>query len=492
MDPEAFRAAAHRVVDRIADYLADVEAYAGPPADRARVHRRRVPARRARRARSRWTRSSRTSTASCSRTPPTGSTRGSSPTSRRSASGAGMLGEFLTAGLGQNPMLWRTSPIGTELETVVVGWLRQALGLPDAFGGLLTDTASTSTLIALAAAREAAGLDASAQGLADRDDIGSAAGLRLRRGPQLDREGVHDAGPRAGRRREGPGQRPLRDGRRGAPSGRSTRTAPPAPGPSRSSRPSARRAPPPSTPSPPSRTSPRARASGSTSTARTPAWSRSCPDRRAPFAGWERADSIVVNPHKWLFTPLDASLLLSRRMDQLQAAFSLRPEYLRTLDREAPGPRLHRVPAAARAPDAGPQAVDAAALVRARRPAAADRAPPRRGAAVRGGHRRRPGLGAARPGAVLHGVLPLPAAPPRRPRGRAGDAGLARRHQHAPDGRGQPHRARSSCRTRGSATGSRSGSPSATCGPSRATSTWRGTCSAPRPPTLDPEARNAR
>jgi aromatic-L-amino-acid decarboxylase len=60
------------------------------------------------------------------------------------------------------------------------------------------------------------------------------------------------------------------------------------------------------------------------------------PDRRGPFSGWERADSIVVNPHKWLFTPLDASLLLSRRMDQLQAAFSLQPEYLRTIDRQAP------------------------------------------------------------------------------------------------------------------------------------------------------------
>jgi aromatic-L-amino-acid decarboxylase len=60
------------------------------------------------------------------------------------------------------------------------------------------------------------------------------------------------------------------------------------------------------------------------------------PERRAPFAGWERADSIVVNPHKWLFTPLDASLLLSRRMDQLRAAFSLVPEYLRTLDRANP------------------------------------------------------------------------------------------------------------------------------------------------------------
>ena len=57
----------------------------------------------------------------------------------------------------------------------------------------------------------------------------------------------------------------------------------------------------------------------------------------APFAGWELADSIVVNPHKWLFTPLDASLLLTRRMDQLRAAFSLQPEYLRTLGSEAPG-----------------------------------------------------------------------------------------------------------------------------------------------------------
>jgi aromatic-L-amino-acid decarboxylase len=61
-----------------------------------------------------------------------------------------------------------------------------------------------------------------------------------------------------------------------------------------------------------------------------------CPELRAPFAGWERADSIVVNPHKWLFTPLDASLLLTRRMDALRAAFSLVPEYLLTLDRETP------------------------------------------------------------------------------------------------------------------------------------------------------------
>ena len=86
------------------------------------------------------------------------------------ASGAGMLGEFLTAGLGSNAMLWRTSPIATELEEVVVDWLRQGLGLPEGFDGLITDTASTSTLLALAAARQVAGIDAASEGLAGRAD----------------------------------------------------------------------------------------------------------------------------------------------------------------------------------------------------------------------------------------------------------------------------------------------------------------------------------
>src|SRR3954452_10369934 len=87
------------------------------------------------------------------------------------ASGPGILGEMLIAALGQNPMLWRTSPAGTELEQVVVDWLRQALGLPEAFDGLLTDTASMSSLIALAAARQAAGVDAAALGLSGRPDV---------------------------------------------------------------------------------------------------------------------------------------------------------------------------------------------------------------------------------------------------------------------------------------------------------------------------------
>jgi aromatic-L-amino-acid decarboxylase len=61
------------------------------------------------------------------------------------------------------------------------------------------------------------------------------------------------------------------------------------------------------------------------------------PGLRAPFAGWDRADSIVVNPHKWLWTPVDASLLLSRRLEVVRDAFSLVPEYLRTLGSDGAG-----------------------------------------------------------------------------------------------------------------------------------------------------------
>ncbi len=67
----------------------------------------------------------------------------------------GILGELLTAGLNANGMLWRTSPSVTELEEVVLDWLRQMVGLPDTFKGVIMDTASISSMIAIAAAREA-------------------------------------------------------------------------------------------------------------------------------------------------------------------------------------------------------------------------------------------------------------------------------------------------------------------------------------------------
>ncbi len=70
------------------------------------------------------------------------------------SSGPGILAEFLTAALNTNGMVWKSSPINTELETVVVNWMKQMLGLPNAFWGIIYDTASVSTFHALAAARE--------------------------------------------------------------------------------------------------------------------------------------------------------------------------------------------------------------------------------------------------------------------------------------------------------------------------------------------------
>jgi len=58
------------------------------------------------------------------------------------------------------------------------------------------------------------------------------------------------------------------------------------------------------------------------------------PECASHFTGWENADSIVVNPHKWLFTPFDLSAFYCRRMDVVRAAFTLTPEYLKTIERE--------------------------------------------------------------------------------------------------------------------------------------------------------------
>ena len=88
-----------------------------------------------------------------------------------SGSAPGILGELLCAALNVNAMLWRTSPAATELEEVVLDWLRKLLGLPAGFRGVIYDTASISTLCALAAAREAAGLDVREQGMAGRPDL---------------------------------------------------------------------------------------------------------------------------------------------------------------------------------------------------------------------------------------------------------------------------------------------------------------------------------
>jgi aromatic-L-amino-acid decarboxylase len=252
-----------------------------------------------------------------------------------SASGPGIIGEMLTAVLNSNPMLWRTSPAGTELEEVIVDWLRQGLGLPPDFDGLLTDTASTSSLLALAAARQAAGLDAAAMGLSGREDVPQ---LRVYASAEA-HSSIEKACMTLGLGRAGLSKIPTNDrfelrldaleeaialdrkaGIRpiaivGTVGTTSTTSSDPIAGLARIAR-------------------------------REGIWLHVdaayagvvalIPERRGPFAGWEEADSVVTNPHKWFFTPVDASVLLTRRMGVLRDAFSLVPEYLRTLDREGP------------------------------------------------------------------------------------------------------------------------------------------------------------
>ncbi len=334
MEPAAFRAAAHAVADLMADYLESVERYAVLPGVEPGSLRPLFPAR---------------------------PSEGPEPLDailddyRRliepnathwqhpgffayfatTASGAGILGEMLTAALGQNTILWRTSPIGTELEEVVVDWLRQALGLPEAFDGLLTDTASTSSLIALAAARQAAGFDVAAQGLGGRPDVPA---LRVYASTEA-HSSIEKACMTLGLGRAALVRVPVNERFELLPDALDAAIAADR---AAGHRPIAVVA----TVGTTSSTSVDPVAAMADIAEREGLWLHvdsayagvvaMLPERRTPFDGWERADSIVVNPHKWLFTPLDASLLLTRRMADLRAAFSLVPEYLRTLDRETP------------------------------------------------------------------------------------------------------------------------------------------------------------
>jgi aromatic-L-amino-acid decarboxylase len=335
MDPAAFRAAAHVVADAMADYLETIETRAVFPSIEPGSLRPQFPA-----AAPEAAEPLETIMADYHRLVEPNATQWQHPGFlayfATTASSAGIIGEMLTATLGQNPLLWRTSPIGTELEEVVVDWLRQALGLPEGFDGLLTDTASTSTLIALAAAREAGGADVAARGLAARQDLGG--GMRVYASTEA-HSSVEKACMTLGLGRASLVRIAANARFEMIPSAlaeavTADRTA--------GLRPIAVVA----TLGTTSSTSVDPVGAIADIAEREALWLHvdsayagvvaMLPDRRAPFAGWERADSIVVNPHKWLFTPLDASLLLTRRMDQLRAAFSLVPEYLRTLDRVTP------------------------------------------------------------------------------------------------------------------------------------------------------------
>ncbi len=244
-------------------------------------------------------------------------------------SAPGILGELLSAALNVNGMLWRTCPSATELELVVLGWLREALGLPAGLFGFLTDTASISSMLAIAAAREAADLDVRTRGMCGRTDLPllrvyssdqahssiAKACLALGLGLEGYRAIPHDpefrmdlaALEEAVAEDRAAGVRPLAVA---------------------------------ATVGTTSTTSVDPVAAVAAICEREGMWlhvdaayagsAAICPEHRWCLDGCERADSFVFNPHKWLFTPIDASALYTRHPDTFKRAFSLIPEYLKT------------------------------------------------------------------------------------------------------------------------------------------------------------------
>jgi len=331
MDPEAYRHAAHRVADWTADYLRDVERFPVlTPAEPGTV-RRGLPV-----APPAHGEPIETVLADIEELLIPATTHWQSPGFMAyfasSGSGPGILGETLAAAFNVNAMLWRTAPAATELEQVTLDWLRQMVGLPQPLFGVINDTASTSTLYALAAAREAqTDLRIRELGMAGRPDIPA---LRYYASTEA-HSSVEKAGIVLGTGQEGLRRIPVDERFRMDPVAlRHAIHEDIAAG----IRPFAVVA-----------------TAGTTSTTSVdpiPAIASLCeqhglwlhvdaayggaaaiaPELRWVLDGADRADSVVVNPHKWLFTPIDCSVLWTRRPDVLRNAFSIVPEYLTTAD----------------------------------------------------------------------------------------------------------------------------------------------------------------
>ena len=246
-----------------------------------------------------------------------------------SGSPPGILGETVAAALNVNAMLWRTSPAATELEQRVLRWVAELVGLPPDWFGEITDTASASTMYALAAAREAAGLDIRSRGMAGRTDLPP---LRMYTSDQA-HSSVEKACIALGLGQEGLTKIPC-DGefRMRADLLAEAVAADVAAG----VRPLAVVA----TVGTTSTTSVDPVSAVADVCAEHGMWlhvdaayggsAAVVPEMRGVMDGCERADSVVVNPHKWLFTPVDCSLLYTARPADLKAAFSLVPAYLTT------------------------------------------------------------------------------------------------------------------------------------------------------------------
>lgn len=250
-----------------------------------------------------------------------------------STSAPGILGELLTAAFDNKAMLWRTSPASTELEEVVLDWLRQMMGLDAGMSGIIYDTASVSSMHAIAAAREGAEKRIREEGMSGRTDLPLMRVYVSEQAHSSIEKGVITLGLGQRGMRKIPVDSQFRmdvnalvaaieeDKRQGYVPFCVVATV------------------------------------GTTSTTSIDpipemipicekhllwlhvdaAYAGSAailPEFRHILAGCERADSLVTNPHKWLFTPFDLSVLYCRHMDLLRRAFSLVPEYLRTPEEE--------------------------------------------------------------------------------------------------------------------------------------------------------------
>lgn len=224
------------------------------------------------------------------------------------ASPPGIVAELIAATLNQVAFIWRSSPAATELEYLVADWLADLLGLPPGWHGHIEDTASTSTIAALAAARHATGrgvIVCSEHAHSSVDKAARLLDMQVRKVPvdtafrmrvDLCAEAVATGDVAAVVATVGTTSTTSVD--------------------------------------PVEEIAGLAHSAG--------AWlhvdaayagsSWVCPETRWSAAGVRRADSLVVNPHKWLFTPMDCSVLWTSRPDALREAFSLVPEYLRTSD----------------------------------------------------------------------------------------------------------------------------------------------------------------
>ncbi|KPQ08331.1 MAG: aromatic-L-amino-acid decarboxylase Ddc [Rhodobacteraceae bacterium HLUCCA12] len=239
-----------------------------------------------------------------------------------------MLAEFVTAILAPQCMLWQTSPAATELESLVLDWLRQALALPEGFSGVIQDSASSATLAAVLVMRERA-LDWAG----NRDGLAGQGQVRIYASPE-----VHSSIERAvwiagiGARNlvripvSGPNRGMDPDALRAAiaadraaghlPAGVIACTGATGTGASDDLR----------------AVLEVARAAGLYSHVDA-AWAGAamiCPEMRALWHGVEGADSVVVNPHKWLGAQFDCTAHYLRDPEPLVRTLAIQPEYLRT------------------------------------------------------------------------------------------------------------------------------------------------------------------